>query len=270
MLRGAGLTLVFLSLSCSSPGEVLDAGGGDGAPDVAEGGGADVVTPPDAQPDAGPGGSYATTFPLTENPISESGRWIGGLTTGLDWHDARTTPGFAFGTQDGTTTYDDSIAVLSGTWGPTQTAQATARVVNANDGGEFEEIEVLLRFSITAHDAHGYEINCSIKPSGIGGGPYMQIVKWLGARNAWIELDGRSVGCADGDVLMATITGSGNGNVTITAYKNGAAQFSATDNKTGGVDAYDTGAPGMGFYLQQGVTADDADFGFSSYSASGS
>ena len=46
-------------------------------------------------------GTYSTNFPSTENPISESGRWINGGSTGLKWANVRTTPGLAFGTQSG-------------------------------------------------------------------------------------------------------------------------------------------------------------------------
>ena len=52
--------------------------------------------------------SYSTNFPLTEDPISEGGRWING-SVGLDWKNCRTTPGLAFGTQSGANPppYDD-------------------------------------------------------------------------------------------------------------------------------------------------------------------
>src|SRR5215813_11451279 len=43
-------------------------------------------------------GSYSTTFPLTENPISEGGSWTNGGATGLDWANVQTTPGLSFGT----------------------------------------------------------------------------------------------------------------------------------------------------------------------------
>src|SRR5271157_2606883 len=80
-------------------------------------------------------GPYITNFTRTENPISEGGIWLNGQTDGLDWTDVRTTPGFAFGTEMGGNRpdpqkYDDSTAVLKGTWGPNQTAQATVRSVN--------------------------------------------------------------------------------------------------------------------------------------------
>ena len=34
---------------------------------------------------SGINGSYSTTFPLTENPISEGGSWTNGGATGLGW-----------------------------------------------------------------------------------------------------------------------------------------------------------------------------------------
>jgi hypothetical protein len=42
-------------------------------------------------------GTYTTSFPVTENPISEGGKWISGRAVGLDWTDVRTTPWFGQG-----------------------------------------------------------------------------------------------------------------------------------------------------------------------------
>jgi hypothetical protein len=36
------------------------------------------------------GQTYATSFSLTENPISEGGKWINGGVTGLDWGNVQT------------------------------------------------------------------------------------------------------------------------------------------------------------------------------------
>jgi hypothetical protein len=36
---------------------------------------------------------YTTNFPLTENPISEGGRWINGGAVGLDWTNVSTKAG---------------------------------------------------------------------------------------------------------------------------------------------------------------------------------
>src|SRR5437879_2900763 len=56
--------------------------------------------------------SYSTNFPLTENPISEGGRWLNGGTVGLDWTNFRTTSNKAYGLEVGTNGYDDSTAIL--------------------------------------------------------------------------------------------------------------------------------------------------------------
>ena len=197
-------------------------------------------------------GTYSTSFSSTENPISESGRWINGDTTGLDWANIRTTPGFAFGTQSGSSQYDDSTAVLSGTWGPNQTVQATVAVKSAATGSSvFEEVELRLRTTISAHSITGYEVNCGVSSSS----NYIQIVRWNGPLGSFTQLDGRAYHCVNGDVLKATIAGS-----TITVYLNGTALYSVSDG------TYSSGSPGMGFYIQ-GATGVDANYGFSNFSA---
>lgn len=193
--------------------------------------------------------TYTSNFTNTENPLSEAGVWINGGTLGLKWHDCRSTPGFAFGTQPATIKYDDSTCLLSGTWGPNQTAQITIHTVSAGAHASFEEAEVRLRSTITANNSTGYEINCSVEP----GNPYMQIVRWNGPLGSFTQLNGSSVGCGNGDVLKATIVGN-----TITAYKNGNVVTTATDS------TYATGLPGMGFYIESGSNTANNDFGASS------
>lgn len=100
------------------------------------------------------GTTYTTNFPLLENPIYEQGAWISGGVAGINWTNVRTTPGIALGTMPGNASgdaqYADSTAVLAGTWGPDQTAQATISVSNASDDpGVFEEVELRLRTTIT-------------------------------------------------------------------------------------------------------------------------
>ncbi len=197
---------------------------------------------------------YITTFSGTENPISEAGVWINGRTAGLDWGDVRTTPGFAFGT-DSDTNYADPTAILTGVWGPDQMAQATVHTVNQNDS-IFEEVELRLRSSITAHSNTGYEINfrCS-KTSNA----YSQVVRWNGALGDFTLLDARGgsqYGVGEGDVVKATIIGN-----VITVYINNVQKFQVTDN------TYTSGNPGMGFYLQ-GATGVTSDYGFTSFMAS--
>src|SRR5215472_4668227 len=70
----------------------------------------------------GPHGSYVTTFPNDEFPISEGGIWMGGRTVGLDWSDLGTVRGHSYGRVIGSG-YDDPTALLSGSWGPDQMAR---------------------------------------------------------------------------------------------------------------------------------------------------
>jgi len=203
------------------------------------------------------GGTYSTVFSLTENPISEGAVWKNGKTVGLDWSDVRTTAGLAFGTQNGLVNFNDSIAILQGSWTADQTATATVRTTNQQTGGIFEEVELLLRFAITPHGARGYEMNYSCRRDG---SQYVQIVRWNGALGSWTLLDARTgPGLKDGDQVKATIVGS-----TITTYINNAAIFSVTDT------AFTSGTPGLGFYLQGGSAALAGDYGFTSYTATGS
>lgn len=207
------------------------------------------------------GSTYSTTFPLTENPILDSGKWINGKTVGIDWTNVRTTTGFAFGTMTGTDSgpaqYADSTAILTGSWGPDQTVQATVKVTTASSASDiFEEVELRLRTAIAAHSITGYEVNCSVSTTN----QYIQIVRWNGALGSWTQLGGIPSHCVNGDVLKATITGTTS--ATITVYLNGNVVLTATDSGS----PFTNGNPGVGFFLQ-GTTGLDANYGFSAYSA---
>lgn len=192
--------------------------------------------------------SYHTTFPLTENPISEGGIWINGAATGIDWKNAQTTTNKVFGTQVGNescpSNCNDTTAVLTGSWGATQTAQAT--IYSTGGLTAFSEVELRLRTTITANSITGYEFICSVIP----GNQYAQIVRWNGTLGNFTLLNSTGTGCASGDILKATASGS-----TLTIYKNGSTIFSLTDA------TYTTGSPGVGFFLN-GQTGVDANFGF--------
>jgi len=198
-------------------------------------------------------GNYATSFPLTESPISEGGRWLNGKTDGLDWANIRTTPGLAFGTETGAGGYDDSTAVLKGSWGPNQTASGRVHVGVRAGGGTYKEVEIRLRSAISARSCTGYEINFSLDS---GAGAYTQIVRWNGPLGSFTYLDSRAGSqyqINEGDEVKAVISGN-----IITAYIRGQLVSQATDN------TFTSGSPGMGFYLQGTGTND---FGFTSYSA---
>jgi chitodextrinase len=230
-----------------------DAAGNNSAP----------TAPVSATTTAASSGSYSTTFPLTENPISEGGNWINGGTTGLDWTNVRTSTNFVFGTMPGdapgNATYADSTAILNGTWGPNQTVQATVAVTNAATSSSiFEEVELRLRTTIAPHSITGYEVNCSVVNSSSGN--YMQVVRWNGPLASWTGLNGVTHRCVTGDVIKATVTGTSS--ALITVYLNGTQVMTATDP-----NPFNSGNPGVGFFLQ-GATGLDANYGFSQFSAS--
>ncbi len=192
--------------------------------------------------------SYATHFPLTENPISEGGHWITGKAVALDWGDISTTPALAIG-RAGPARYADATALLKGTWGPDQSAEAT---VYAGKTFGSPEVELRLRSSLSAHVAAGYEISNSVSSDASA---YLIIVRWNGPLADFTylaNLRGRQYGVKTGDVVKATIVGN-----VITAYKNGVQLAHVTDK------TYSTGNPGMGF--NEGT---NGDYGFTSFTAS--
>ena len=103
--------------------------------------------------------SYETTFPLTENPISEGGAWVNGGSVGLDWTDVATMPGLAYGLETGFGGYDDATALVSGVWGPEQSVTATVHSTRQTGGDVYEEVEIRLRSAISDHWNEGYEVN---------------------------------------------------------------------------------------------------------------
>jgi len=208
---------------------------------------------------ASTGSAYATNFPAAENPVSEGGKWVDTRATSTDWANIATTPGLAHGTESGSDGYDDSIALLAGTWGSDQMAEATVHSVNQTDRTDsvFEEVELRLRSSLSPHRATGYEINFRCSKTAKA---YAQIVRWDGHFGKFTYLhteDGARFGVADGDVVKATIVGN-----VITAYINGLQVLRATDN------TYAAGSPGMGFFLHGTASGANQDFGFATFKAS--
>lgn len=193
------------------------------------------------------GQSYSTTFSLTENPISESGIWVCGLATGLDWNNPETTSGHAIASVlsgAGGNRYDDSIAHLDASAYPfaaDQSAQGTVyRVGGYDPGASNHEIELHLRFQTTAHNARGYEVLFAHPGN-------MAIVRWNGPYGDYTDLgytgSGLSGPLVDGDVMKAEIIGS-----TINVYQNGNLVATQTDT------TYTDGQPGMGFWPVDSAT----------------
>jgi hypothetical protein len=216
----------------------------------------------------GPHNSYTTNFLTTEQPVSEGRKWISGRAAGLDWADVRTGVGLAYGTENGkgkgNEAYDDSTALLSGTWGPDQTVEAEVRSIRPNDD-DFEEVELRLRSSLSRHRSTGYEVlfRCSKTANA-----YASIVRWEGPLGKFTYLSqnkGSKYGVTQGDIVKATVVGN-----VITGYINDVEVIRAID------DTYAQGSPGMGFWFKRssskrfwvGKNVDvDTDCGFRRFAA---
>jgi hypothetical protein len=209
------------------------------------------------------GGFYSTTFPLEENPISERGMWVTGKSVGVDWHDAQTIPGKAYASENADaqgSRYADAIAHLSTSYrsfNANQYAQGTVyRARGYAPIGSKHEIELLLRFEITAHNARGYEILW-------GWDGDFSIERWNGPTAKWTPLfewatpgPGR---LADGDVIRAKIVGN-----IISVFRNGTLVKAIDITNAGGTNWY-SGQPGMGFWPVDAAVKEN--YGWRSYEA---
>lgn len=119
---------------------------------------------------------YGSAFAVSENPISESAHWRNGFTNGLDRCDMRTINGIAHGTQNGNSgLYDDSVAILTGTWGANQYVEADVYSSNPNTTA-FCEVELWVHAQISANRIYGIETNFRCTTSG----SYIGVVRWNG------------------------------------------------------------------------------------------
>jgi len=198
--------------------------------------------------------SYTTDFNLTESPISEGGKW---KQAGVDWTRVVTSGGLAYGTQSGSGGFNDSYAYLAGSFPANQSGSATIHLesgITAN----YAEVEILLRWTDSAHNATGYECNLAYN------GQYAEIIKWPGpfatdkSQFTFISSGNPvSTGVHDGDVFQADVVGN-----VITARLNGRVIATGTDSSIPS-----GGAPGMGFY-SEGAPASPK-YSFTHYTGTG-
>jgi hypothetical protein len=149
----------------------------------------------------------------------------------------QTKGGVAFGSNGVTNGYDDSYALLKGTFGADQTVEAVVFRDPSLTPGSTHEVELLLRFSDDNNNARGYE--CLF--SWYGG---IQIMRWNGALGDFTALPmtgsgslGRNL--ASGDVIKATIVGN-----LISTYVNGVLLAQAVDS------TFSSGRPGISFFVR--------------------
>ncbi|MEO8765466.1 MAG: hypothetical protein ABI416_14305 [Ginsengibacter sp.] len=201
--------------------------------------------------------SYSTNFRHTERRISEGSNWINGGTRGIDWTNVSTAGGLAIGHQVGVR-FSDATALLSGTWGADQTAMGVVYSAAQVDLC-YQEVELRLRSSLSAHSCTGYEINFKASKTSEA---YSQIVRWNGALGDFTYLKtarGPQYGVKAGDSVMASITGS-----VITVFINGVQMLEATDT------TFKNGNPGIGFNLENapaGCSGTNGNYGFTYFRA---
>jgi hypothetical protein len=204
---------------------------------------------------------YSTDLRSNENPLSEGGRWVTGKTAGFEWNNPKIESGVVFASVlsgvGGSSRYSDSIAHLSksfAAFNADQNAQATVHRVQGYSASH--EIELLLRFSIEPHDAHGYEVLW-----GVTG--YVAVVRWNGSVGEYTALYDPGRGSIavphEGDVLRAEIAGS-----VITVKRNGAL-VAQVDAAAAGGRVWNSGQPGIGFWAVQDAVLEN--YGWKSIAA---
>lgn len=187
--------------------------------------------------------TYSTSFPNTESRLDEGGSWVNGGSVasggvGVLWNNMQSTPGKAFGTTHTPSGYPDNIAHLTGTFNDNQSIEAVVYRAPGYNPSTNHEIELLLRFAITANNARGYELLCNT-------GGASEFVRWNGASGDFYEIpiqSGPGLGVlADGDVVKAEIIGT-----TLRAYKNGVLCITSVDS------TWSSGKPGIGAFSRGG------------------
>lgn len=224
--------------------------------------------------------TYSTSFPLTENPISEGVKWqVPGA--GSHWGNVQTVSGgYVTGAGAQTTVYGDYTGLLTGTWGPDQTVQATVRVPTASTIGH--EVELRLRSSLAGSSNTGYEAYCTVASNDA----YCHIARWRGwggssTNYCNIEDSTTPTRLLDGDVIKATVTGTSTTVITLYRQTGGVGVFTqiaqatttaattyppAAGTDCGAVAPFTSGNPGLGFW-DGSTNTPQTYMGFSSYMA---
>lgn len=210
--------------------------------------------------------TYSTSFPATENPLSQSGIWTNGgvFDSGANKTNMQSA-GKAYGTMvsfNGTD-YVDSCACLKG-YGANH--QVTATISNSGGFSGFSlEVEILLRADITSAHIFTYETDC------VFGSKSIALVRWdctLASPNAFTVL---RAGVANetplntGDQVRAKIVGT----LVTVDYKPFGGAFSNlfSYDTAGDPTKYGTGNPGIGAWNETGLSADQPLLAWSDFAA---
>jgi hypothetical protein len=201
--------------------------------------------------------SYDTSFPATENPLSQSSRWRVGGVTGF-YRNPRTTSGRCFAASFVTPDeYDDCLAHLQGhAISANHYVEGTIyRESGYDTPGATHEVGLYLRMTIGEEFVSGYEFLFEAQGS-------FQVVRWEGTHHTidnfftGIDVSGSSPGAlSHGDVVRVEVVDD-----EFAALLNGVEFASFTD------DTFSTGSPGLGFFVREGSTT-PANYCFSRWRA---
>lgn len=222
------------------------------------------------------GREIQTAFGRIENPLSEGGRFINGLTNGIGWCDMQSSGGYAYGTQTvhAHPPYDDSACI----WIPPDNQQwadmeieAQVRIGDRSGWNNFHELELHLRMVGSGNLWRGYEVLFSAN----AGSTYTEIARWEGPAGGTYSSSGTGTSVTsltggavfnltinDGDWIKASIVGN-----TITQWHRPA---SSTDGlyvqKNQVTDTtWKAGYPGFGHWLNG--AGNNSDYGLSYWRA---
>lgn len=168
---------------------------------------------------------YETSFPGSEDPISEGGVWLGA--GGFPNNNRlKKVSGIACGIAVGTAPPWDPQAYVTGFASNGQRVDATVFVDPAM-GNCQHELEILLRTSDNGTYIRAYEVNCQFGQALIGA---LVLYRWNGDGSADALPGGGSIVqnggvFASGDLFSASVTGD-----TVSIYWNNILQYQITDS----------------------------------------
>lgn len=200
---------------------------------------------------------YTTSWPATENPISQGGGiWTQGGTTGLDWQDIQSeagSPGTVYSTAtagDGAH-FNDCVGLIQGRFNP---VRHYIRAIYRRDAGytppNGQEVELLLGGTIIANSIKLYELDI------LFGGP--DLARWNGPIDSFADMKANitsgGVGgpLSDGDDVRGEFTIVA-GNPSISMFVNTAPYVTFVDTSGGKIVS---GSPGIGFFARAGSGLD--------------
>jgi hypothetical protein len=211
-----------------------------------------------SQPVADP---YTTTFPLTENPISEGGIWTLGGTTGRDWQDMRSSGGIAYGVGPSDQTYNDNLAFLQGHFSSNRHFAEGTVHKEAYSPPSTHEILLHVGGTVGPNSLPSYEMLWNY-------GGSTQFVRYDGPSgqfqfSGFTTLVGGAFSVSHGDVVRAEFD-STSGSPVINMYRNNVLMWSVTDTTAGKIM---NGNPGIGAFFRSGAGLDATKYAWAAFRA---